>query len=399
MTPQQLRPGLFAAYPPAGRLFATQYLTLLQRLPLAVCPSFLREIQRLSTSFPVEVDSLRLRCEFLQALGAAPFTERTEKLRQLHLSLELEGMDWVNDPARFIAALTAYLWSSDQIDAFRSGSELLFSSMPSHDADVSRLTIVLAGAGTYQPHGDLFRKLRSRGLLFTGLDATTMPAQIEDIFNAHAATVMQPYANWYVDGEPLPGLSLAAQTISVSYRQLEPLRLSALSHMEAFIKRGKGGAEEMRSSLSGLAPADLNATNITRDPVLQRFYTELFTGSSGPQIFSTSFVQWTGRELARRARPRTMLLRYGPRQRQRNFDELIQRAGENSLDPEGALRDAEMGAYYNFLEMDRITMPGKGVFLVWIEGTSAAILIASGTPAGTRSETPISLKSALQEFS
>jgi hypothetical protein len=94
-----------------------------------------------------------------------------------------------------------------------------------------------------------------------------------------------------------------------------------------------------------------------------------------------------------------MLLRYGPRQRQRNFDELIQRAGENSLDPEGALRDAEMGAYYNFLEMDRITMPGKGVFLVWIEGTSAAILIASGTPAGTRSETPISLKSALQEFS
>jgi hypothetical protein len=72
-----------------------------------------------------------------------------------------------------------------------------------------------------------------------------------------------------------------------------------------------------------LQPEALNAQEIVSDRVLQRFYTELFTLSSGPQIFSTSFTQWAGRELMRRAQPRTVLLRYAPRQRHRAFNEMV----------------------------------------------------------------------------
>lgn len=399
MTPDALRAELFAAYPAIGRAFATKYLSLLRKLPLVVCPSFLREIQRLDTSFPAEGEALRLRCEFLLSLSTEEFSKRTETLLSLHVSQKLETMDWVAAPAQFIFDLTSFLWSSGQIDVFRSASLSLFAPGLSIDKDVSRLTVVLAGAGVSKPHGDLFRKLRARGLLLTGLDAATMPNQIEEVFNEHAGQAEKAYANWYIDGTNPLGMVLAPSTISVSYPQLEPLRLATLSHMDSFIRSKQGGAEDLRTSLNGITPHDIDAENVTPDPVLQRFYTELFTEGSGTQVFSTSFVQWTGRELARRARPVTLLLRYGPRQRQRSFDDLIRRAGEDTLDPDGALRDAEMGAYYNFLEMERITARGKGIFVLWIEGTTTAILVAPGAPVGARSDSPMGLRAALKNFS
>jgi hypothetical protein len=44
MIPRQLTAGSFANYPPAGRSVATEHLALLQRMPLAFLPIFLREL-------------------------------------------------------------------------------------------------------------------------------------------------------------------------------------------------------------------------------------------------------------------------------------------------------------------------------------------------------------------
>jgi hypothetical protein len=145
-------------------------------------------------------------------------------------------------------------------------------------------------------------------------------------------------------------------------------------------------------------PRELDADSLTADPVLRRFYTDLFTESSGPQIFSTTFVQWTGRELARRAQPRTLLLRYAPRQRYQPFNALLREDMPRSLDPESSLRDAEIGAYYTWIDMNRITDPRKGTFVAWLEGSSQAVVIGRGAPAGTRSTTSLSLQQALDAF-
>jgi hypothetical protein len=371
---------------------------LLRRLPLVVCPSFLREIQRFDTSFPAERISLRSRCDFLQSLPSAEFTERTNLLRHIHLSTEVEAIDWVKDPSSFISSLTAYLWSSGQIDTFRAASVSLFAHGPTIENDDSRLTIILAGAGVQKPGDNLFRKLRSRGLLLTGFDPTSMPGQIEEAFNDHSASTKEPYANWYIDGTIPFKLSLTPNTVKISYPQLEPIRLAILSYMDAFVQSKRGQAEDLRAGLSRITFRDIHADKVTNDPVLQRFYTDIFTEGSGTQIFSTTFVQWAARELARRAQPRTVLLRYGPRQRQKSLDDLIRQDGDKGIDAEGALRDAEMGAYYALLEMDRITARGKGIFFLWIEGTTAGILVARGAPAGVRSDTPINLKAAVRDF-
>src|SRR5579872_2720307 len=91
------------------------------------------------------------------------------------------------------------------------------------------------------------------------------------------------------------------------------------------------------------------------DEVLERFELKLLTEGSGTQIFSTVFAQWATREALRRAEPLTLLVRFAPRQRQRPMNELLSNAGATpELDPEGSLIDADMGAYYHWINQQRL---------------------------------------------
>lgn len=400
MKPEQLRAEDFSRYPLAGREFAVESLPFLRRLPIAICPSFLQQIRLLDTSFPAERNSLRRQRDGLAALPATTFAELVAPLEQMPIPSELRKSDWVNAPAAFIPELTAWLWSSGRIDAFRNAVQTLFAAIPAPPPSPHRLTLVILGRGAEAGATPRLMKLRPLGVLLTGLAAQQMPEQIFQAFARHAQGSSEAYAHWYVDGgEPWPqDFGSIAGAISVSYPALDSLRKRTLARMEQTTRTSGAGAEAMRARLEDTSARDLDAGTITTDPVLARFYTELFTQSSGPQIFSTSFVQWTGRELARRAQPHTLLLRYAPRQRYQPFNELLRTATPASMDPEGALRDAEIGAYYAWIEMNRITTPEKTTFLAWIEGTSLAVLIGGKTPRGTQCNTSLQLKDALEDF-
>ena len=93
---------------------------------------------------------------------------------------------------------------------------------------------------------------------------------------------------------------------------------------------------------------------------------KLLTEGSGTQIFSTSFVQWTAREALRRAQPLTLLVRFAPRQRQKPMNQLLSPSqGPVELDPLGSLLDADMGAYYNWINQQRL--PGsENIFILGV---------------------------------
>jgi len=400
MKPEQLRAEDFSRYPATGRDFAVESLDLLRRLPLAICPSFLQQIQALDTSFPAERASLRRQRDGLAALPAEKFSTLVAPLAHLSIPESLEKSDWVRAPSTFIPELTAWLWSSGQIDTFRSSVQKIFAAIPDPPAAAHRLTLVVLGRDADPGTTPRLQKLRTRGVMLTALDAQQLPDQIFQAFAHHAQATAEPYAHWYVDGgEPwTQNFAGVTGTVSVSYPALDALRRRILARMELMTQTGGAGAEAMRTRLAGTSAQDLDARAVTTDPVLARFYTELFTQSSGPQIFSTSFVQWTGRELARRAQPQTLLLRYAPRQRYQPFNELLRTADPASTDAEGSLRDAEMGAWYTWIEMNRISSPGKETFLAWIEGTSQAVLIGNNAARGTQCDTALRLKDALEAF-
>jgi hypothetical protein len=400
MTSADLRVASFAAYPEESRALAVQYLPVLRRLPMAVCPSFLQEIRGLPTSFPVERALLQARLEALAAMPAAKLQTVTTLLRDIRLPAALFGRDWVNEPAAFITEMTQYLWSSAQIDRFRQGTLQLFSLLPDSTGTSRRLVIVVLGKGVAETQQSSFGKLRHQGILLQQMNEPDLPAVLLSLLATQAATDPEPYAHWYVDGgKPWPMPNAASGITATSYAALQPVRLRVLQHMQTTLFDSDAGVEDMQHRLTALSSQALRADELTSDAVLQRFYTELFTQSSGPQVFSTSFVQWTARELMRRAQPRSMLLRYQPRQQHRTLNDMVTKVeAETSLDPEGSLRDAEMGAYYTWLETGRIASAKDIVFLVWQEGTQRLLVVGAFAPAGTETNTPMRLHEALKLF-
>ena len=61
------------------------------------------------------------------------------------------------------------------------------------------------------------------------------------------------------------------------------------------------------------------------------------------------------------------------------------------LDPHGSLIDADMGAYYTWLNQQRLPGEEKSAFLAWFEDHSEAVVIAPGIERGKTSATPTDL--------
>jgi hypothetical protein len=151
--------------------------------------------------------------------------------------------------------------------------------------------------------------------------------------------------------------------------------------------------------LAGMRPAELGMGDAA-DAVLSRFQVSVLTEGSGTQIFSTTFVQWAAREAFRRAQPLTLLLRFAPRQRARPMNELLaetQRKPE--LDPQGSLVDADMGAYYTWLNQQRLAGAETSSFLVWFENHDEALAISPSLVRATESSIPVDLEHLVKQIS
>jgi hypothetical protein len=128
------------------------------------------------------------------------------------------------------------------------------------------------------------------------------------------------------------------------------------------------------------------------DAILNRFQLSLLTEGSGTQVFATTFVQWAAREALRRAQPLTLMARFAPRQRENQMNELLaERQRKPELDPAGSLVDADMGAYYNWLNQQRLPGAENSAFLAWFEDHGEAVVVAPGFERGKRSDAPVEL--------
>lgn len=146
-----------------------------------------------------------------------------------------------------------------------------------------------------------------------------------------------------------------------------------------------------------LDPSQFNAVDDVSDPVMRRFRLSIFSEGSGTQFYSTTFAEWTAHELLRRAQPVTVLIRFAPRQIQRSFDEMIlDQNGVVTFDPQGSHMDADMGAFYIWLNQRRLPESDKAAFLVWFEDHGEAVMIAPHLAPGTESSEPISCEQLLR---
>ncbi len=397
MLPTDLKPEQFKDYPPEARKLVTDYVGALRPLPLTFVASLLREVIDYDFKFPPERKAIEKELANLNALSAEQSKEWFLGFAQISSSEKLEKLDWINSPAQFVEQLSAHLWSTHQLDAFRKAAidyaSRLQAAVPPEPPTAPRLGIAVIGQGAAAHDEPLFRKLRSHGGYFSQVNPEH---GLETLLNAVAARAKAnpaPYAHWYIDGGEEAAHDPALTC--VSYKALEPARAVLLRKMHGEIQKPGMGPEALRTLLAQMRPADLGMAP-SGDGVLDRFQLKLLTEGSGTQIFSTTFAQWAARETLRRAQPLTLLVRFAPRVRQQPMNELLSGIRSDAeLDPAGSLVDADMGSYYTYLNQQRLTGAEKSSFLVWFEGHSEAVAIGPALPRGTASSNPTDLKQLL----
>ena len=403
MLPGDLKPEQFKGYPPQARKLVTGCVAALQQLPLTFVPSLLREVIDYDFKFPPERNAIEKELANLNSLSPSQLKEWFQGFAQITPSPKLESVDWVNSPGLFVEQLSAHLWATHQLDAFRKAAieyaGRLQAVAPPEPPLVPRLGIAVIGQGVDAHEEPLFRKLRAHGGYFSRVNPEN---GLETLLNAVAARAKAhpaPYGHWYIDGGEEADHDSALTC--VSYGALAPERAVLLRKMHGEIEKPGMGPEALRTLLAQMRPADLGMGRSGKgDEVLDRFQVKLLTEGSGTQIFSTTFAQWAARETLRRAQPLTLLVRFAPRQRQKPMNELLSASQTNAdLDPAGSLVDADMGSYYTYLNQQRLAGAEKSSFLVWFEGHNEAVAIGPAMPGGTQSANPTDLKQLLSWIS
>jgi len=396
MLPQDLKAEHFKAYPPDAKKLVTEYLAALASIPLVFLAGLLREAIEYDYKFPVERKALERELANLSTLSEEQKKEWFGGFAAIQLDGKLEKFDWVNAPGQFVEQLSAHLWATHQLDAFRQAAmeyaERLRAAIPPEPPAIPRLGITVIGQGVESYSEPLFRKLRPHGAYFTQVDPKNGLAILLEAVAKRAERSAAAYAHWYVDG----GRAVACEPAitCVSYRQLEPARAALLAKMNEQIEKPGMGPEALRTMMARMQPEEVGLGK--GDAVLDRFQLKVLTEGSGTQIFSTTFAQWTAREALRRAQPLTLLVRFAPRQRQKTMNELLAGTGNDAeLDPLGSLVDGDMGAYYNWLNQQRLPGAEQSSFLAWFEGHREAVVISPATPRGTKSDTPADMRQLL----
>lgn len=393
MQPRDLTAASFADYPPQARNLAVAHLDTLRQLPLSFLPGLLREIASCDFAFPAERAVVDKELAALAGLDPAALGAWFRSFAQLSVPPDLENFDWVNHPAQFLEQQSAWLWSSHQLDAFRAAATDLLAKIqgvtPAEPIPVRRLGIAIIGKDVSSWNQPLFRNLRARGTWFSQINPDNGLRVLLDTAAERARAHPEPYAHWYIDGG-LPSDCDGALTC-ISWTGLEPIRIGLLGRMQREIQRPGMGPEQLRTWLAQLTPGELGVDG-SADAVLARFQVSLFTEGSGTQIFSTTFAQWATREVLRRAQALTVVARFAPRQRQRPMNELLSGNGATpELDPEGSLIDADMGAWYHWLNQQRLPGYEQSSFIAWFEDHSQAVAIGPTLPRGVQSDSAMSL--------
>ena len=147
-----LKPEQFNGYPPEAKKLVVDNLGALQRLPLSFLSGLLREVIEYDFKFPAERRSLDKELANLGSLSPEQTQQWFQAFAQIRMSSNLEHFDWVNSPAQFVEQLSAHLWTTHQLDAFRTAAiayaeRLRAAVPPDPPPPVPRLGISVIGQG------------------------------------------------------------------------------------------------------------------------------------------------------------------------------------------------------------------------------------------------------------
>lgn len=403
MEPAHLKAHNFRHYPPAAQKLIVDHLAVMRQLPMVFAALLLREVRGYDWRFPAERRVMDAQFAFLKSLTPARREDLLRTFGNLRLPHDVTRIDWVKHTQKFLDGLTKALWATHQIDAFTAAATRYTAAWnkaePEPEPEMPRLSIVVYGVGVHKEGYPLFRKLRPHGVFVPKVDGTGGWPEILKAAQARVAKQPTPYKHWYIDGgtaDPAAGKSLS----TTSYEGMKVVREDVLKKIHEIIASGHGGPEQLRTAMAEITPRELKFRSNAHDEVMHHFEVNVQTEGSGTQIFSTTFVMWSAREALRRAQPYTTLLRYAPRQRQLPMNEMLSSKSKSAgVDPQGSLMDADIGAFYTWVDQQRLTGAKGSSFLAWSEEHQQGVMVGPGLPRGTTAGNTLTVRQMLMQVS
>lgn len=368
------------------RSYAETVLPELRELPPPLAALLLQQANRYEVMFPRERRELDETLVRLRLPRSAAAEQALAGFRKLRVPPEVRLPNWEAEPAAYAETFTAAMWSSSQIAAFRAAAQQVLPAESADDSKVPRAIVIVFDSAmrSAEASPQLFRRLRPAGTLYTRVKAADTSQPLQEWMGARVLLSQEPYAHWMVSGGLSAAWALPDSVVKLAYGDLRPARLQLLEKMNSARYGGKsGGPEGLRSAMLAMHGRDMGMRG-DDDPILHAFAADVLTGGSGTQLYSTSFVQWTLREMLRRARPRTALAHFSQRNASASMDvRLSNPEAEPPLDPAGSLTDAEMHAYMTYINLLRLPAARQASFLVWHPGYRQALLIGPKSTAGS----------------
>lgn len=192
---------------------------------------------------------------------------------------------------------------------------------------------------------------------------------------------------WLIDSEAKLHGMLSPQAsfpaFSLSFANLKPLREKFLAELNK-TPRDIEATDQIIANLRSEAwnGWELWPSEVDSQPRLKRFLIDLILSGNGVLIFSNSFVEWTAAEVLRRARPRTIVARFGMRIKPKPFTSIAIFENQQKVstvpdvdDPENSAIDAAILARYTWLAAARYPEQDHTICLCVAEHLDSAYVI------------------------
>jgi hypothetical protein len=383
------------------------YRRLVERLPITMRPAFNQQLSQWSTLFPFEQNRVATFMKGVETFSPSSLNAVTAPLWALESKMGVknwkfsEAYDTIENASQLARSEYYGEWRREVQTVFDTINAAARDSTPVH-AERTRLILLVLPRNLPVDPQSAWRQWDPRGyrikisgdserlceLVLQGQPGlpgiATLAAQQGSVESSDL---------WFIDAEAklssmLSHLSPLAAS-SLGYAALKPFRERFLAELNKAPKSIRA-TDEIVNSLRleswdgwGLWPLE-----IANQPRLRKFVIDLFLSGNGALIFSNAFVEWAVSEALRRARPRTIVARFGMRSKPKPFTSIAVFENQQKIsslpdvdDPENSAVDAVILARYAWLAASRYPEHEQTLCLCVSEHLDSGYVIL---PAGKR---------------
>lgn len=367
------------------------YRALIERLPLTMRPTPLQQLSAWGRLFPYEQNRLRMFLDGVAAIPPSRLNTLTQPLRALEVKMDLEHLGFTS--ANETMENSSLLARSEYYSEWRAQVQRIYGAIEA-EADKAKLelklkarSIVLILPASLPVDAHSFWK----GWRETGqeIHLAQEPGSFGEAFLKGLREKRGEHADpdtsacWLIDAENKLGTHWGSpDSVSyLSYAALHDFRDRFLEAVNA-VPKNIQASDQILSEVRHQNWEPWWPTSCGNDPRLRFFLIDLFLSGNGALIFPNSFVEWAASEALRRARPDTLVARFGLRARPKPFTGIAIFENQQRVstlpdvdDSEGSSIDAQMLARYVWLAAKRYPEYEQSQCLCIAEAANSAWVI------------------------